>query len=693
MGNNEDNGSKSALAVVHAMDEEILNLKTLLKITVAEKETQISELMDQMVEKDEQISHLSNQVSDLTRQLLEKNDVISHMTSEVTGLKTHTTEQGAILIGMHKDFTLLRDRILQSQETNSSLTEEMKHSKQIISTKEEKCNQLEQQVFQLESRLVKTNAELEHLAKAKLQLSQQPPPTIHVTDDGLEKNTTEEDEAAIDTQVMARAKELLAEGKGGTYVKLKAALATEFGDAAVSRNRRKLQNISAARMSVKVKKGSAKQRPTLSFLRKERPRQQLATIPDESNPFLAYDDILTETTAISPPAPLYKLHQSQSHRQRPTRQPTAPERKQSLQQRPLPTPTTPTQPTLTPTPTPTPTQPLRPTPQPTPQQWQPTQRFIDDEPLYEQLSGNVSEGLYEEIVPQRSTRATAATATNPIVVSASMRTRPTAKVEAPPRTASLRMSASQRKALLQSEAIKQSLAQSGEEPGNNTRPRMSSKLTKGRDARSRVSVKRKPTVTRAARFEDQPMKKAPKDDEHISVVKSNNLGRHKSVRWFQSQEKDRGVGQDVSGRAFDWFHGVISRSKAEELLKKSPEWSFLVRVSESRFGYVLSVRGSKQASKAVHHYMIEQNRFNHYGLLSWNEDEIRYIRDPICPSLDQLIDHFSTYRMHVECDVLGEPCVHDNDSQDLDELFGSLQKQGKEGSIKLQSWLGEQSMC
>lgn len=36
----------------------------------------------------------------------------------------------------------------------------------------------------------------------------------------------------------------------------------------------------------------------------------------------------------------------------------------------------------------------------------------------------------------------------------------------------------------------------------------------------------------------------PIDDEHISVVKENKFGRHKSVRWFQDTERSRGVGHD-----------------------------------------------------------------------------------------------------------------------------------------------------
>jgi hypothetical protein len=79
---------------------------------------------------------------------------------------------------------------------------------------------------------------------------------------------------------------------------------------------------------------------------------------------------------------------------------------------------------------------------------------------------------------------------------------------------------------------------------------------------------------------------APQDVEHMSVVKKNNFGRHKSVKWFKAAEEQRGVGRDEKGAVWPWFHGVISRRKSEALLGMKPESSFLVRVSESRFGYV-----------------------------------------------------------------------------------------------------------
>ena len=39
-----------------------------------------------------------------------------------------------------------------------------------------------------------------------------------------------------------------------------------------------------------------------------------------------------------------------------------------------------------------------------------------------------------------------------------------------------------------------------------------------------------------------------------------------------------------------WFHGIITRRQAEQRLVDKPNGTFLIRVSESQFGYSLSFR-------------------------------------------------------------------------------------------------------
>ena len=64
--------------------------------------------------------------------------------------------------------------------------------------------------------------------------------------------------------------------------------------------------------------------------------------------------------------------------------------------------------------------------------------------------------------------------------------------------------------------------------------------------------------------------------------------RAASVRWFRETQASRLV---KKGESFsEWFHGIITRRQAEMLLTNKPNGTFLIRVSENRFGYSLSFR-------------------------------------------------------------------------------------------------------
>ncbi|KAK3731450.1 hypothetical protein QZH41_013633, partial [Actinostola sp. cb2023] len=63
-----------------------------------------------------------------------------------------------------------------------------------------------------------------------------------------------------------------------------------------------------------------------------------------------------------------------------------------------------------------------------------------------------------------------------------------------------------------------------------------------------------------------------------------------AVQWYQETQAPKGAGMETKGVFHEWFHGVISRRRSEMLLTDKPVGCFLVRVSESRFGYSLSYR-------------------------------------------------------------------------------------------------------
>ncbi|KAJ0174469.1 hypothetical protein K1T71_009577 [Dendrolimus kikuchii] len=77
--------------------------------------------------------------------------------------------------------------------------------------------------------------------------------------------------------------------------------------------------------------------------------------------------------------------------------------------------------------------------------------------------------------------------------------------------------------------------------------------------------------------------------------------REAVLEWFRTQEIKRGVGLDENNKPINWFHGLITRPEAEQLLCAQPAGSFLVRISERVWGYAISFRGEGRCK----HYLVE----------------------------------------------------------------------------------------
>ena len=60
------------------------------------------------------------------------------------------------------------------------------------------------------------------------------------------------------------------------------------------------------------------------------------------------------------------------------------------------------------------------------------------------------------------------------------------------------------------------------------------------------------------------------------------------MRWFKATQSD--AVRNDQGELQMWFHGIITRRQAEQRLVDKPNGTFLIRVSESQFGYSLSFR-------------------------------------------------------------------------------------------------------
>lgn len=112
-----------------------------------------------------------------------------------------------------------------------------------------------------------------------------------------------------------------------------------------------------------------------------------------------------------------------------------------------------------------------------------------------------------------------------------------------------------------------------------------------------------------------------------SGKKKRGVGRRQSVKWVEEQ-KDKGEcnGDGVGGFA-EWFAGVMSRGDSENILKNEPVGTFLIRVSETRFGYSLSATGSSR----IKHFMVDQVKDTSKYIVVGNARKF--------DSLDELIEH------------------------------------------------------
>ncbi|KAM6985119.1 SH2 domain-containing protein 4A [Aplochiton taeniatus] len=107
---------------------------------------------------------------------------------------------------------------------------------------------------------------------------------------------------------------------------------------------------------------------------------------------------------------------------------------------------------------------------------------------------------------------------------------------------------------------------------------------------------------------------------------TSTSSREHIIRWFQEEQLPLRAGfEKDQSRIAPWFHGIISREDAEELMSENKPGHFLVRVSERILGYVLSYR----CKDAFKHFLIDATD-GCYMLLG---DQIRF------SSLSELVDY------------------------------------------------------
>uniref|UniRef100_A0A674AIW9 Myosin-IIIb-like n=1 Tax=Salmo trutta TaxID=8032 RepID=A0A674AIW9_SALTR len=116
--------------------------------------------------------------------------------------------------------------------------------------------------------------------------------------------------------------------------------------------------------------------------------------------------------------------------------------------------------------------------------------------------------------------------------------------------------------------------------------------------------------------------------------------RKNTIRWF----KETQARKVVHNGAFPcWFHGMITRRQAEDLMTDKPVGCFLIRVGQSREGYTLTYKGANRCR----HFMIEMQSNGKYVILG---------EDKAHPSLPDLVQHHSQVGIKPFNELLSTPC-------------------------------------
>lgn len=181
-----------------------------------------------------------------------------------------------------------------------------------------------------------------------------------------------------------------------------------------------------------------------------------------------------------------------------------------------------------------------------------------------------------------------------------------------------------------------------------------------------------PVVPSRSLYPDEPVP----DFFSTAFQRSRRSKRAEAVAWFKKTEVPKGaVVVAVTGppsppdtvspataprrpTIAPWFHGIITRSAAETLLLGKPIGSFLIRVSETRGGYSLSVVTAK--------------RVKHFKVIVTSPDS-RYVlagTKTLFPSLHALVEHHRRVPLATHDPCLTQPVEQvDKEFPDYAELL------------------------
>uniref|UniRef100_A0A8D1PTZ8 SH2 domain-containing protein n=1 Tax=Sus scrofa TaxID=9823 RepID=A0A8D1PTZ8_PIG len=136
------------------------------------------------------------------------------------------------------------------------------------------------------------------------------------------------------------------------------------------------------------------------------------------------------------------------------------------------------------------------------------------------------------------------------------------------------------------------------------------------------------------------------------------VSREVIVRWFKEEQLPRGAGFERNTKSIaSWFHGIISREDAEDLLENMAEGAFLVRVSEKIWGYTLSYR----LQKGFKHFLVDASG-DFYSFLGVDPNRHATLTDLIDFHKEEIITVSGG-------ELLQEPCGQRDSPPDYHLLF------------------------
>ncbi|XP_021102416.1 SH2 domain-containing protein 4B [Heterocephalus glaber] len=136
------------------------------------------------------------------------------------------------------------------------------------------------------------------------------------------------------------------------------------------------------------------------------------------------------------------------------------------------------------------------------------------------------------------------------------------------------------------------------------------------------------------------------------------VSREIIVRWFKEEQLPRRAGFERNTKSIaPWFHGIISRENAEDLLENMTEGAFLVRVSEKIWGYTLSYR----LQKGFKHFLVDASG-DFYSFLGVDPNRHATLTDLIDFHKEEIITVSGG-------ELLQEPCGQRDSPPDYHLLF------------------------